>query len=347
MAQAHGSSLVDLSASTMDRKQIVKSVLRSRLASQDFRRNQRNLSKDQLNLLAEALQKHYFTDPMYYPDAPEAYLSTSAGRKDLADNLTARLEEFRALVAPWLNSIFALRGSRIIEVGCGTGSSSVSLAEQGADIVGIDVSDRALEVARVRFDLYGLKGNFIVANASDVGKIAAGGNVDAVIFFAVMEHMTWEERATSLKAAWNLLQSGRHLIIIETPNRLWHTDTHTSFDPFFYWLPDELAIPYSRFTRRKTYNEIFRNAVQDDETRVRFARWGRGVSYHDLVLSLGIPADEIQIISSLQLYLRKHSPEHVIRWIKSWRYERLLKKLAPGVDPGFFCEDLYVALRKP
>jgi S-adenosylmethionine-dependent methyltransferase len=181
------------------------------------------------------------------------------------------MDEFRALIAPWLNSIFALRGSKIIEIGCGTGSSSVSLAEQGADVVGIDVSNRALEVARVRFDLYGLKGTFRVANATDVTKIAAGGNVDAVIFFAVMEHMTWEERATSLRETWNLLQSGQHLIIIETPNRLWHTDTHTSTDPFFYWLPDELAIPYSRYTHRQIYNEIFQNAVLDDETRVRFA----------------------------------------------------------------------------
>jgi hypothetical protein len=49
----------------------VKSILRRRLASQDFRRNQRRLSKDQINLLTEALKKHYFTDPMYYPDAPD------------------------------------------------------------------------------------------------------------------------------------------------------------------------------------------------------------------------------------------------------------------------------------
>ena len=124
-----------------------------------------------------------------------------------------------------------------------------------------------------------------------------------MIFFAVLEHMTWEERCTSLQAAWRVLRSGQHLIVIETPNRLWHTDDHTTDTPFFHWLPDEIAFAYSRFTKRGTYNEIFREI--SDEARVRFARWGRGVSYHDFVLSLNIPEDRLPVDSYLQLFLRR------------------------------------------
>jgi 2-polyprenyl-3-methyl-5-hydroxy-6-metoxy-1,4-benzoquinol methylase len=334
-----------------DRRQLLKALLRRRLPNARLRRNQRGLSKEKQETLLQTLKTHYFSDPLYYPDPPDVYFATRGGRKDLADNMANRLAEFRTLVVPWLDSIFRLRGSKIVEIGCGTGSSSISLAEQGAEVVGVDVSSGALEVARVRFDLYGLDGCFTNANATEVKNVAAivGGNFEAVIFFAVMEHMTWEERATSLREAWQLLHSGQHLIIVETPNRLWYTDTHTSLEPFFHWLPDEIAIPYSRFTRREIYNEIFGDSIGDitDVTKIRFARWGRGISYHDLVLSLGIPPEKLPVVSAMPLYLRSRSLEHLVRYSRSWRYEGLLRKLAPNVHPGFLCEDLYVALRKP
>jgi predicted SAM-dependent methyltransferase len=61
---------------------------------------------------------------------------------------------------------------------------------------------------------------FIQANATELSSFANPGQISAIIFFAVLEHMTWEERLTSLRAAWDLLQKGQHLIVIESPNRL-------------------------------------------------------------------------------------------------------------------------------
>lgn len=41
-----------------------------------------------------------------------------------------------------------LRGKRLLDLGCGTGQGSLHLARRGADVVGVDVSDRRAGVAR-------------------------------------------------------------------------------------------------------------------------------------------------------------------------------------------------------
>jgi S-adenosylmethionine-dependent methyltransferase len=331
-------------------KQRLKEILRSRIASRGLRAHHRRLSTDKQTRLYAALKQHYFSDPFYYREAPDAYLGTPEGEKDMAEHLSNRLEEFRSLVIPWLSSFLSLRGSRILEVGCGTGASSVSLAEQGADVIGIDVSEPALEVARFRLQLHDLRASFVCANATELERVASGQNFEAVIFFAVMEHMTWKERSDSLLQTWQLLRPGQYLVIVESRNRLWHTDSHTSHEPFFLWLPDEIAIPYSRYSERKGYNQAFdgQHINISEDTKVRFARWGRGVSYHDLVLALSFSRPEqLPVVSAMQVYLNRRSPEHFVRNLRSRAYRGFLHKLAPKVHAGFLYEELYIALRKP
>lgn len=43
-----------------------------------------------------------------------------------------------------------LRGMRILDAGCGTGAMSEVLADRGADVVGVDISPRLLEIAEAR-----------------------------------------------------------------------------------------------------------------------------------------------------------------------------------------------------
>jgi 2-polyprenyl-3-methyl-5-hydroxy-6-metoxy-1,4-benzoquinol methylase len=130
-----------------------------------------------------------------------------------------------------------LSGARILEIGCGTGASTVALAEQGAQVTAVDLDGSALEVARVRCDAYGVRATFIEANAVDAIQPA-----DMIVFFACLEHMTYEERIESLRKAWEVLPPHGILAVVDTPNRLWYFDGHTALTPFFNWLPHELAM---------------------------------------------------------------------------------------------------------
>ena len=50
-----------------------------------------------------------------------------------------------------------VRGKRIFELGCGDGGNAVLLALKGARVVGIDVSPRAIEIAKNRARLHGVE----------------------------------------------------------------------------------------------------------------------------------------------------------------------------------------------
>ena len=57
------------------------------------------------------------------------------------------------------------RGLRVLEIGCGMGTDGAQFAKAGADYTGIDLTDAAVELARKRFQVSGLKGEFRVADA--------------------------------------------------------------------------------------------------------------------------------------------------------------------------------------
>ena len=57
------------------------------------------------------------------------------------------------------------RGLRVLEIGCGMGTDGAQFAKAGADYTGIDLTDAAVELARKRFQVSGLRGEFRVADA--------------------------------------------------------------------------------------------------------------------------------------------------------------------------------------
>jgi len=57
------------------------------------------------------------------------------------------------------------QGLKVLEIGCGLGTDGAQFAKAGADYTGIDLTDAAIELARKRFELFGLNGTFQVADA--------------------------------------------------------------------------------------------------------------------------------------------------------------------------------------
>lgn len=271
------------------------------------------------------------TDPWY----DETYLSSAECRKELQSHLCGRLERFRKTVVPWLSAARSLAGGTILEIGCGTGSLTVALAEQGATVSAIDIAETSLAVARDRCQVYGLDATFVNANATEVPEMFRGEHFDIVMFSATLEHLTLAERIIAMKNTWNMLSKGDLWCTVDTPNRLWFYDGHTSLLPFNLWLPDDLAFLYSQFSPRARYCVLYRR--MNEQSKLDFLRRGRAVSFHEFELTME-RATDLDIVSSLPIFLRKQSILRRALWAASTasRYERFLARAGPKIHRGFY-----------
>lgn len=83
-----------------------------------------------------------------------------------------------------------VRGKRILEVGCGDGTNAVLLALKGATVVGVDISPRAIEIARERARLHGVadRASFF-AMPLEVYLEGERGRFDVICGFAFLHHV--------------------------------------------------------------------------------------------------------------------------------------------------------------
>ena len=86
-----------------------------------------------------------------------------------------------------------LRGTRILDAGCGTGVLSRMLDEKGAEVVGVDISEKLIEVAKNRSSL----NKNIEYFAGDM-KEQSFGNFDYIIAMDSLIHYSTEDVISSI-----------------------------------------------------------------------------------------------------------------------------------------------------
>ena len=266
--------------------------------------------------------------------------------EELNEHLVKRIAKFRNQVIPWINHFYPLQSANVLEIGCGTGSSTVALAEQGANVYAIDISDDSLKIADRRLQLYKQKATLLSCNATEIKSRLGHISFDCIIFFATLEHLTNEERITSLRKAWEMLEKERLLCVIEAPNRLWHHDFHTSLLPFNMWLPDDLAYQYAKFSKREKFKELYSDYPPGN--MLGFLRRGRGVSYHEFEVAIE-NFDHSQVISSLEEFSKRKFIGAIYDRLRQRNYhafKNLLKKVGPKIHSGFYEPWLDILIRK-
>ena len=98
------------------------------------------------------------------------------------------------------------KGKRVLEIGCGIGTDAVRFAQHGADYTGIELSEKSLQIARNRFAVYGLQGEFLQINAEEADLHQYTKEFDLIYSFGVIHHTPSIER--SLESIKNIAQPG-------------------------------------------------------------------------------------------------------------------------------------------
>lgn len=113
-------------------------------------------------------------------------------------------------------SFQALRGKRVLDVGCGAGLLAEPLARLGASVTAIDAAGESISVARDHASRRGLAIDYRVGGI----EAAAGEQYDLVTSMEVIEHVA-DPHAFVRGLAEAVAPGG--LLVMSTPNRTWLT----------------------------------------------------------------------------------------------------------------------------
>lgn len=288
------------------------------------------------------------------PDQPY----TEKGRWQRQHLTYGRMQQCRNQFLPWLSYHVELSTAVIAEFGCGTGCSTGPLAAACNFLHAFDTDAEAIECARHRLELLQTNNVKLHCMPSDWLKIRATGtplpdtnSTDVIVCYAFLEHLTPEERINFLQMAWAMLKPKGYLVTYETPNRLHWWDWHSSKLPFQDTLPDVLAQAYLSRSKRpdidvrtQPLGQLIKSKdVNDFEELYRF---GRGVSYHEFDLAIGLSKLEVIADScSEKAMIRGQWAQQDAEWERA--LTKKFEKYAPAVSPAFAYPSLDLILRKP
>jgi len=125
------------------------------------------------------------------------------------------LHEINPLRLEWINAKVPLAGKRVIDIGCGGGILAESMARKGANVTGIDLSEKALKVA----DLHSLESGVSMRYkliAAEAMAAEEPGQYDVVTCMEMLEHVP--DPAAIVQACASLVKPGGH-VFMSTLNR--------------------------------------------------------------------------------------------------------------------------------
>ena len=125
------------------------------------------------------------------------------------------LHDINPLRLAWIDRTVGLAGKRVVDVGCGGGILSESMAAMGAVVTGIDLSERPLGVARLHLLESGQKVDYRNISAEALAKELPGA-FDAVTCLEMLEHVP--DPASTVRACAALAKPGGQ-VFFSTINR--------------------------------------------------------------------------------------------------------------------------------
>lgn len=132
-----------------------------------------------------------------------------------SDYANREIQRARAIVRT-IRQITPLRGKRVLDMGSGYGGMLISMAEQGADVVGLDIDSERAQIGRKRLADLGMKIPYHEADICAPGMSERLGEFDVVVCQDVLEHVLDPTRV--IASLCKMLRRGG-VIYVQIPNK--------------------------------------------------------------------------------------------------------------------------------
>jgi 2-polyprenyl-6-hydroxyphenyl methylase/3-demethylubiquinone-9 3-methyltransferase len=125
------------------------------------------------------------------------------------------LHDINPLRLDYIDRCAGLSGKTVLDVGCGGGILAESMAQRGAQVTGIDLSDKALKVAQLHVLESGVVLDYRHSSAEDFAR-ERPQHYDIVTCMELLEHVP--DPASTVRACATLAKAGGH-VFFSTINR--------------------------------------------------------------------------------------------------------------------------------
>jgi hypothetical protein len=193
----------------------------------------------------------------------------------------------------------------VIEIGFGSASTSHALSHVFKHIHSFEIDNKTLKIANIRKEIFHLSNiTFHFVPPEELIKKALNFCDEDTVFvlFAVLEHMTEEERLSALGLIWDKMGENNYLFVGNTPNRLSHFDLHTHEVPFLFSLPDYTCLQYLKANPEVRFSSELVDAYNKggiETFSLNRKRRGLGISFHDFEVVIGPELNKYVVLSDI------------------------------------------------
>lgn len=237
-------------------------------------------------------------------------------------------------------------GKRILDFGCGSGSGTLVLARMFPDsqIVGVDIDEGSLSIARLRSKHYNFDNVTFLLSPSSNELPFWLGNFDYVNLGGVYEHFLPDERKVLLLKIWSHIKPGGILFINQTPHRYFPIETHAASLPLINYLPDKVTLKLTRkYSKRidpeESWEDLLRKGIRG-ATQKEIS----SILNTDSQKPIFLQPTRLEIKDNIDLWFQLSNPAKHLRLKKCFKYcaKTLNKTTGIMLTPSFS-----VAIKKP